>query len=350
MKHNVEKIIVEETIKKALKNIDESPERGARNLLELARDVSNGRFQKRFFTQARKALDNGGTPYYDLVKDVVKNVDHDILATFGLNLGYNGCTMGARLIREREARDRVNIPWAMHLVAYEQTDDDVRNMLSDIIKQGEQLGIYCYFIYCGENIRRLSSLALENDQSAFALFTKGEYITEEVASTISTAKNAMLSVYFDKNAHDACALLRSHKLLYGMHLPYNDSYSIEKSFNKEMQEIAERFHPAFLFFCPRIGCSTETKQAIHAKIVERRNEQVAPVIPFDVSEDQKVIDAVISNGQRSLWIDQKGIVRFPEDERPPYLQSEISLLETTLYDALSIIETTQDKSTNTLPQ
>lgn len=348
MKRNVEKIIVEETIKKAFESIEESPERGARNLLELARDVSNGRFQKRFFTQARKALDNGGSPYYDLVKDVVENVDHDVLTTFGLNLGYNGCTVGARLIREREARDRVNIPWAMHLVAHERIEDDILDLFSDIIHQGEQIGIHAYFIYCGKNIHRLSSLALDNNRSAFALFTKGEYVTNEVANTISASKNALLSVFYDENAKGACDLLRSHKLLYAMHLPYNDSYTIKDSFDKRMQEVAERFHPAFLFFCPRIDCSAKTKEVIHAKIIERRCAQVAPVIPFDVSEDQKAIDSIISNGQRSLWVDQNGTVRFPEGEQPPYLASEINLSKTTLYDALSIIETTQNEPMGTL--
>lgn len=347
MKRNVEKILVEKAVKKALESTEESPERGARNLLELARDVSSGRFQKHLFTQARKALDDNGSPYYDLIKDVVQNVDHDILMTFGLNLGYNGCTIGARLIREREAQDGVNIPWAMHLVAYEEIENNMLEVFSDIIRQGEQLGIHSYFIYCGKNIRQLSSLALNNDQSAFALFTNGKYVTEEVADTISTAKNAMLSVFYDENADNACALLRSHKLLYGVHLPYNDSYSIKESFDREMQEVAERLHPTFLFFCPRIDCSIKTKQAIHANILERRQAQVAPVIPFDVSEDQKVIDSIISNGQRSLWIDQKGIVRFPEGERPPYLESEIDLSKTTLYKALSIIETTQNEPIHT---
>ena len=85
-------MLVETIVRSTLKNIKSSPEREPRNLIDLGLEFSSGRFQKRFLQSAQKMLNNQGSAYYSLVKDTVDSVDHDILTTFGINLGYNGCT------------------------------------------------------------------------------------------------------------------------------------------------------------------------------------------------------------------------------------------------------------------
>ena len=56
-------------------------------------------------------LQNENSAYYQLVREVVSHADTDRLYTFGMNLGYNGCTVGAQRIRENEENLGCNIPW-----------------------------------------------------------------------------------------------------------------------------------------------------------------------------------------------------------------------------------------------
>ena len=85
MKNDITSVLVESAIRRTLKNIQESPERATRNLIDLGLQFSDGRFQTRLLSQAQRMLQNQDSAYYELVKNTVETVDHDILASFGLN-------------------------------------------------------------------------------------------------------------------------------------------------------------------------------------------------------------------------------------------------------------------------
>ncbi len=78
MENSMSRVLVEMVVKKALKGMKDDPERGVRNLVDMALQLSAGRFQQRFFATAIKMLQN--------------------------DLGYNGCTIGTRLILENEKK------------------------------------------------------------------------------------------------------------------------------------------------------------------------------------------------------------------------------------------------------
>lgn len=49
MENKVSRILIETIVKKTLKEIKDSPERSVRNLVDMALNCSEGRFQHRFF-------------------------------------------------------------------------------------------------------------------------------------------------------------------------------------------------------------------------------------------------------------------------------------------------------------
>ena len=110
MKNSMSRVLIETVVKGALKAIKDSPERGIRNLVDIALQFSKGRFQQNLFSTVQTMLQNESSAYYELVRDVIFHTDTDRLFTFGMNLGYNGCTIGAQRIRENEKRMNCNIP------------------------------------------------------------------------------------------------------------------------------------------------------------------------------------------------------------------------------------------------
>lgn len=52
MTKNMSRLLVETVVRNALKSIRNDPERGVRNLIDMALQFSEGRFQKNFFTIA----------------------------------------------------------------------------------------------------------------------------------------------------------------------------------------------------------------------------------------------------------------------------------------------------------
>ena len=112
MESSTSRILIETVVRKTLKDIKKSPERSTRNLVDMALHFSGGRFQQNFFRIAQTMLQNESSPYYALLRNVAAFADTERLVCFGMNLGYNSCTMGAKKIRENEQKLKFNIPWS----------------------------------------------------------------------------------------------------------------------------------------------------------------------------------------------------------------------------------------------
>lgn len=107
MENNTSRIIIETIVKRTLKNIKDAPDRSIRNLIDMALHFSGGRFQRNFFEIAQTMLENENSPYYGLIEDVVTHIDDKSLLRFGMNVGYNSCTIGAKKIREIEKKRKL---------------------------------------------------------------------------------------------------------------------------------------------------------------------------------------------------------------------------------------------------
>lgn len=99
MTNRMTRSLIEQLVRGKLKDLKESPERTTRNLVDMALLFSNGRFQKQFFEIAQEMLHNESSPYYQLIYQMVSNIDTERLLTFGMNVGYNSFTYGAKIIR-----------------------------------------------------------------------------------------------------------------------------------------------------------------------------------------------------------------------------------------------------------
>ena len=104
MTANTSRILIETTVRKTIKDIANDPERSIRRVVDMAVNFSNGRFQKHLFVSAQKMLSNDQSAYYSLVRDTVGNINTEKLVHFGMNLGYNSCTAGAKILREIEEK------------------------------------------------------------------------------------------------------------------------------------------------------------------------------------------------------------------------------------------------------
>ena len=112
---DINRIFIESVLNKALKEINKSPRRTARNLIDMGVNFSRGRLQKVFLSQVQEFLQNQNSAYYDLITDLTDHVDKHILSTFGMNVGYNGCTRGVKRIREVEDLENFSVPLSLSM-------------------------------------------------------------------------------------------------------------------------------------------------------------------------------------------------------------------------------------------
>ena len=305
MKKDTTRVLLESTIRRTLKNIQESPERATRNLIDLGLEFSNGRFQTKFFKQAQKMLENQKSAYYELVKNIVATVDHDIITTFGVDLGYNSCTKGARLIREIEAEKQFNVPWLLSLRVNEEKLDTEPDFYPLLFRQGQTLGIYTYLLFvsgCPEKV--LSMIAKEPD-CAFVLFLHGPQVSQAFLEKMQGIKNVMVSVYTDDAMPAACKKLAKARLLYAVHRQYTEQDKTMIQNGEWLQAILPA-RPTFAFLRADLSCTPKTQQEVYRYVTEVRDGQQYPLILMESKQDALMIDQVISDGACLIGFDTDG--------------------------------------------
>ena len=305
MKKSMSRILVENVVKKALKSIKDSPERGIRNLVDMALQFSEGRFQKDFFTVTQTMLQNENSAYYGLVRNVVSYTDSDRLFTFGMNVGYNGCTEGARCIRHNEEKMNCNIPWTVLLQIDTQQFAENQKKYSDLIREGESLGIYTWMVFPTDQPQKVFSLAEDYPDSAFCFFCEKEAVTPALIDEAAECKNLMLVVRYDENTDAVCEALQERGLLYSVWYQYGQK-DAEIIINGDLFSSTQQVSPTFTVLLPETSCPEEVRRLVYQETKRTRSEQNFRTITWELQRDNCLIDTIISGDACSVCFDKVG--------------------------------------------
>ena len=91
-KRDLTRLLIENTVDRALRDMERDAHRSLRNLVDLALTFSKGTFERHFLTLCRSMLENETSPYYQLLDRALRTCDRQTLKTFGINVGYEACT------------------------------------------------------------------------------------------------------------------------------------------------------------------------------------------------------------------------------------------------------------------
>lgn len=306
MKNTTSRVLIETIVRKTLKDIKDSPERSTRNLVDMALHFSKGRFQTEFLRIAQTMLQNENSPYYKLIQDTVIHADTEKILRFGINLGYNGCSMGAIKIRMTKQLEQLCIPWTLGLFLSPRTFASDPKRYQATISQGEDLGIFTWFLFFTDGLdEEMLALAAEHPDSAFILLCKPEDITLSLVESAYTLDNLMFAVRLGDHARRACDLLHSSGLLHSVYFPYSPE-TLETITSGELFCTAEQLHPAFTALLPARGCPQAARDKVYEYVLHARNEQLFRTFPWDLHCDTKRVDEIISGNRCLAYFDSNG--------------------------------------------
>lgn len=305
MESSTSRIIIETLVKKTLRELRDSPERSVRNLVDMALHFAEGRFQRNFFRAAQTMLQNEHSPYYALIEDTAAHVDPQRIFRFGMNLGYNGCTLGAKTIREIEEKEQYHIPWMLSLSLDPRRYPAQQRRYQTVISQGERLGIYTWLLLPGGRPLEALLLVQEHPDSAFVLFCPPEELTPCLLDGVSQLPNLMLALRYGEDAAEACGLLRKAELMYSVYFPYTRE-DVESIRNGDLFSAAEQLHPLFTILFADSGCPVPAREAVYQAVKEAREGQLFQTIPWEAACDSSLVDGVISNHACLAGFDWEG--------------------------------------------
>lgn len=305
MNANTSRIIIETMVRKSIQDMQDSPKRSIRNLVDMALNFSGGRFQQRFFSVTQAMLKNENSPYYELVQNVASHVDTGRLVGFGVNLGYNSCTRGAAIIRETEASQGFNVPWmlTLHLDATKQGFHADR--YKSIVEQGEKMGIYTWQLFADKSMEFALSLAAEFPDSAFIIYCDQAHITPQMLDEAAELSNLMLAVRYEEGAETLCRTLREMKLLYSVYHVYSAEDTVP-ILSDDLFYGIQQLDPVFAVLVPAADCPAETRTAVTAHVRKLREEQRFPLLPWEAAADCRLVDGIISGDPCAATFDADG--------------------------------------------
>lgn len=324
------RMLVELVIKNALKNIKDNPERGIRNLADMALQFSEGGFQKNFLTDIQTMLQNENSAYYELARRIISYTDTDRLYTFGMNAGYNGCNAGAQCIRENEMKLNCLIPWTVIFQIDSKHYDANRQRYQAILGEGEKLGIYVWMLFAMNQPQMLLSLARDYPDSAFCIFCSSDDLKDDFLNEAADLHNIMPVVRYDNNMADTCRVLQERGFLYSAWYLYGQT-DTEQILNGNLFENMQQPDPAFAVLVPKPGCPEKVHELVYRTVKGIRSSQTYPAIPYELPGDNNLINSIISdisNAPCSICFDANGNLweqcRKTEDSRHNLFQDNLT--------------------------
>ena len=329
MENSMSRVLVGTFVKKAIRDIQQDPERSVRNTVDMAVQFSGGKFQQRFFFAAQRMLQNENSGYYSMLRDTVARVDAGRLYTFGMNAGYNGCTAGARRIRENERKLGCSIPWTLLLQIDTERFGAAEPAYDRLIEEGEALGIHVWMLLADKDPQTVLPLAEKHADSAFILFCEPEDISAAFLDDAAQPKNLMLAARYDEDAAEAYQAVRDMGLLLSIWYPYGPK-DLEAIINGTLFYSAQQFFPFFTALLPKQSCPDDVQRLVYQTVAQARYDQHYRTILWEMRGDVQMVDAIISEDACSACFDRDGRLCGHSVARPGFY----SMFESSLTDIL----------------
>lgn len=291
-------ILIRTLVRHGIRDMQSSPHRSIRKLVDMAASFANGPFQQQFFQTAQQMLENESSGYYTLAQNLVRNTDEERLITYGMNLGFNGCTRGADQIRRTEAEEGISIPWSISLEIPADDFHEKENLYQELIRQGEELGIYCWVLFPEQEPSEILSLVRQHPESAFTVVCPAGSNIPVLIDDGQSCNNLMVAVPYDSSAGTASGILRDAGFLYCLYHSYNAD-SLSDIENGHLFEQIEALNPAFCVLMPKKDCPEDVQSKVHQAVLEGRLSQDYRMILWEFIRDSMLVDSVIS--EEGCW-------------------------------------------------
>jgi hypothetical protein len=262
-----------------------------------------------------------------MLEDFLATVDHRAIKTFGLNMGYDSWTYGARLIRRESEKRGYMLPWVVQIHYDRETGGRLTaEDIDSIINTLSPLGVNTYVIMKEHGLPDdpdLVEVFRTHPGCAFFLFINDSHISVEQAEVIKGIGNTVISINIaTDNAMEACRSLKEIKALYVIHYLYTTD-EVEKFSYGDYIDTWLSYGSAFIFLIQK-----DCEKGLAGKFAKKsRMEQEYPILVWDVYSDIRLVNEMISDIPFIFEISCDGDMIYPAD-------TGINVLDTDIITAL----------------
>ena len=297
----------------------------------------------------RDILSDENSAFCQYLNKALNELDPHVVKTMLLNLGFEAFLHGTKTIRKMREVHHCNIPWLILMdptsacnlhctgcwaAEYGNKLNLTYDELSNVIKQGKELGVYFYMFTGGEPLVRkkdLIRLCEEHNDCAFLAFTNSTLVDEAFCQEMKRVGNLALAIslegspevndlrrgegVYNKVMH-AMDLLKENGLIFGTSICYtskNCESVTSREFVELMVEKGCRFAMYFHYMPVGNDASTELlltpDQRVYVKDrvrAIRRLKDGEGLFTMDFQNDGEFVGGCIAGGRNYFHINANG--------------------------------------------
>ena len=276
-------------------------------------------------------------------------LDPHVIKTTVLNLGFEAMLSGTKTMHAMRKEHNCNIPWLILMdptsacnlhctgcwaAEYGNKLNLTYDEMSDIVKQGKELGIHFYMFTGGEPLVRrddIIKLCKEHNDCEFLAFTNGTLVDQKFCDEMKSVGNLMLAISLEGSPEvndfrrgegvygrvmDAMDLLKENGLIFGTSICYT-SKNCESVTSREFINlmVSKGCRHALYFHYMPVGNDAsvellptpEQRIATKNRIRAIRNlEHGEGLFTMDFQNDGEYMDGCIAGGRNYFHINANG--------------------------------------------
>lgn len=372
MEHKLVHFAADKTISSILKYIDKEPQKNLLKILGIVEKTFK-MYPKENYAKMRNAVLDDSNSHTILAKNILKDVDHNLIKSLLLSLGVHAGFYGTKIVRANREKYKCNIPWiilfdptsacnlkckgcwsAEYGHSFQLSLDEMRS----IVSQGKEMGTHFYMLTGGEPLIRkndIVTLASENKECTFLIYTNATLIDQKFCDDIKKCGNITLALSIEgsKESNDfrrgdgaydttvkAMELLKQNKILFGISVCYTNKNVESVTSDEFIDDMIEKGVKYALYFNYMPVGSDGQKELIPSPMQRKymymwlkriRNGKTGkPIFVMDFQDDGEYVGGCIAGGRNYFHINSKG------DIEPCVFvhYSDSNIRETTLLESL----------------
>ena len=348
VEHRLVHFVADKALTRVLRYIDKAPEENLLKILAVAEKYFT-MYPKENYEKMRKAVSDKDNVYMTLAKNILNDVDRDLVKSLLLSLGVHAGYYGTKTVRANRDKYNCNIPftilfdptsacnlrckgcWAAEYGhEFQLTMDEMQS----IVSQGKELGTHFYMLTGGEPLIRkkdIITLALNNPECTFLIYTNATLVDKELCDNIKKCGNITLALSVEgdecsnddrrgegayKRTVEAMELLKKEKILFGISVCYtskNIPSVTSDEFLDKMVNLGVKY--AFYFNYMPVGKDADKtliptptqRKYMYFWMKKMRNGHTGkPLFFMDFQDDGEYVGGCIAGGRNYFHINSKG--------------------------------------------
>ncbi|MEE8885468.1 MAG: hypothetical protein SOI56_02730 [Eubacteriales bacterium] len=303
----ITKAIIDSTVDRGIREIEEDPKRSLRKLTDMARLFNKGRFLDEVLGMVQDLLRNDDSPYYTTIENTLRNVSRQNIKDFGINFGYCGLTFGGKKIREIEPTVNFHIPWSLNLRIDTRSRDSMTvDEIQNCIIQGKLLGIYVYVIKIAGNCSCLHELCkvMQNAENCAFLILMPDCLLQktDLAEMKECTSTMFLFPAETQSVMQNVEAMKSQKSLYGIYSVYGNDDAAEWCSGRKTASLM-KYSPAFALLVSDDTASQRCCRRVAKYCRTERMHPEYPIVLFDQIGDFMQVYKTVSEDREGLFLE-----------------------------------------------